>query len=160
MTSLSRPKAVQLLVAILMIGAAIAVVIGASRLSYPTEPAYPDTNPDAARVEQSDAGKPPRVILSVDAARRTGVQTVAVRPARVAGKHALEIPYGAVFYDPDGGTWTYVAVQPSAFVRQHITVDSIRGGVAVLSVGPPAGTPVVTVGAAQLYGTEVGVEEE
>jgi hypothetical protein len=39
-------------------------------------------------------------------------------------------------------------------------VDSIRGGVAVLSVGPPAGTPVVTVGAAQLYGAEVGVEEE
>jgi|SRR5689334_22031198 len=160
MTSLSRAKAAQLLVAILMIGAAIAVVIGASRLSYPTEPAYPDTNPDAARVEQSDARKPPRVILSADAARRTGVHSVPVRATRLAGKPALEIPYGAVFYDPDGETWSYVAVQPLAFVRQHITVDSIRGGAAVLSVGPPAGTPVVSVGAAQLYGTEVGVEEE
>ena len=160
MTSLSRAKAAQLLVVILMIGAAIAVVLAVSRLSYPTEQAYPDTNPDAAKVQESTAGKPPRVILSADAAHRTGLRTVPVRPARVAGKPALEIPYGAVFYDPDGATWTYVAVQPLAFVRQHITVDSIRGGVALLSVGPPAGTPVVTVGAAQLYGTEVGVEEE
>ena len=160
MKSLPRVKAAQLLIAALMIGAVIAVVLGVSRLSYPTEPAYPDTDPDAARVEQSIAGQPPRVILSADAARRTGVHTVPVRPTRVAGKPVLEIPYGAVFYDPDGGTWTYVAVQPLAFARQHITVDSIRGGVAVLSVGPPAGTPVVSVGSAQLYGTEVGVEEE
>jgi hypothetical protein len=160
MRSLSRTKAAQLLVAILMVGAAIAVVSGVSTLSYPTEAAYPDTNPDTARIEQSDAGKPPRVILSTDAARRTGVQTVPVRSTQVVGKLTLEIPYGAVFYDPDGVTWTYVAVQPSAFVRQHITVGSIRGGVAVLSAGPPTGTPVVSVGAAQLYGTEAGVEEE
>jgi len=160
MKSLSRAKAAQLSVAILMVSAVIAVVVGVSRLSYPTEPAYPDNNPDAARVEQSDSGRPPRVILSADAVRRTGVQTVQVRPTQVAGKRALEVPYGAVFYDPDGVTWTYVAVQPLAFVRQHITVDLIRGGVAVLSAGPPAGTPVVTVGTAQLYGTEVGVEEE
>ena len=160
MKSLSRAKVTQVLVAILMIGVAIAVVAGVSNLSYPTEAAYPDTDPDTARVEPTETGKPPRVILSADAARRTGVQTVAVHARQMAGKLALEIPYGAVFYDPDGVTWTYVAVQPSTFVRQHITVDSIRGGVAVLSAGPPAGTPVVSVGAAQLYGTEVGVEEE
>jgi uncharacterized phage protein gp47/JayE len=160
MKSPSRAKAAQVLVAILMIGVAIAVVAGVSTLSYPTEAAYPDTDRDTARVEQTDAGNPPRVILSADAARRAGVQTVPVQARQMAGKPALEIPYGAVFYDPDGVTWTYVAVQPSTFVRQHITVDSIRGGVAVLSAGPPAGTPVVSVGAAQLYGTEVGVEEE
>jgi hypothetical protein len=160
MKTLPRVKAAQLLVAALMIGAVIAVILGVSRLSYPTEPAYPDTNPDAARVEQINAGHPPRVILSADAARRTGVQTVPVQPMRLAGKPVLEIPYGALFYDPDGGTWTYVAERPLAFVRQHITVDSIRGDVAVLSAGPPAGTPVVSVGSAQLYGTEVGVEEE
>ena len=160
MKTLSRTRAAQLIVALLMIGATVAAGTGVSRLSYPTEPTYSDTNPDVAKVQESGGGQPPRVILSADAARRTGVQTTPVRSARVAGKPALEVPYAAIFYDPDGETWTYVATPPSTFVRQHITVDSINGAVAVLSAGPPAGTPVVSVGSAELYGAEVGVEEE
>jgi hypothetical protein len=34
-------------------------------------------------------------------------------------------------------------------------VERVVGDLAVLSDGPPVGTPVVTVGAALLYGTEI-----
>jgi hypothetical protein len=44
-------------------------------------------------------------------------------------------------------------------VRQGVTVQSIRRGVVLLRNGPPGGTPVVTVGAPELLGTEYGVEE-
>ena len=80
--------------------------------------------------------------------------------AVVAGKQQLTIPYAAVFYDPSGHTWTYVATEPLVFVRKTITVVSIQGETAYLSAGPPAGTAVVTVGVSALYGSEVGVEEE
>jgi hypothetical protein len=43
------------------------------------------------------------------------------------------------------------------FVRHSISIDQINGNQAVLSAGPPSGTAVVTVGAAELFGTEVGI---
>jgi multidrug efflux system membrane fusion protein len=42
-------------------------------------------------------------------------------------------------------------------VRERITVDDIEDGRAVLTDGPAVGTAVVSVGAAELYGTEFGV---
>jgi hypothetical protein len=65
------------------------------------------------------------------------------------------VPYGAVFYDAKGAAWVYVSVGPLAFERQRIAVERVVGDRAVLSEGPPAGTPVVTVGAALLYGAEI-----
>lgn len=66
------------------------------------------------------------------------------------------IPYEAVLYDPKGETWTYTAEQPLAFIRHPITVDYIDNGMAVLTEGPATGTPVVTIGAAELFGLEFG----
>ena len=43
------------------------------------------------------------------------------------------------------------------FVESQIDVDDIAGDTARLSAGPPAGTQVVTTGAAELYGAEIGV---
>ena len=65
------------------------------------------------------------------------------------------VGYGAVFYDAKGTAWVYVNTGPLAFERQRITVDRVVGDRAVLSAGPPVGTPVVTVGAALLYGAEI-----
>jgi hypothetical protein len=65
------------------------------------------------------------------------------------------VPYGAVFYDAKGLAWVYVNSGPLAFERQRIAVERIVGDLAVLSEGPPVGTPVVTVGAALLYGAEI-----
>jgi hypothetical protein len=65
------------------------------------------------------------------------------------------VPYGAVLYDGKGVAWVYANPKPLTFERQRIAVERIVGDLAVLAGGPPAGTPVVTVGAALLYGTEV-----
>jgi hypothetical protein len=67
----------------------------------------------------------------------------------------LAVPYGAVYYDAKGSAWVYVNPEPMTYERQRITVDRIVGDTALLSAGPPVGTPVVTVGTALLYGTEI-----
>jgi hypothetical protein len=65
------------------------------------------------------------------------------------------VPYSAVYYDAKGDAWVYVTSAPLAFARERITVLRVVGDLALLSSGPPAGTQVVTVGAALLYGAEV-----
>lgn len=67
------------------------------------------------------------------------------------------IPYSAVIYGLNGETWAYINPEPLTYVRHPITVDYIEGGQAFLLDGPPLGTPVVTVGAALLYGADTGV---
>jgi hypothetical protein len=65
------------------------------------------------------------------------------------------VPYSAVYYDAKGAPWVYVNTQPLTYERQRITVDRVEGDVAVLSDGPPIGTPIVVTGAPLLYGTEI-----
>ncbi len=74
-----------------------------------------------------------------------------------SGAQRTVIPYSAVIYDLQGQTWTYTSTEPLVFVRQPITIDYIEGDLAFLSEGPPAGTVVVTVGVAELYGLDTGV---
>jgi hypothetical protein len=98
-----------------------------------------------------------RITVDPKAVERLGIQTVAVREATVAGKPRKVVPYGAVLYDADGKTWVYVSPEPNVYVREAITVDFIEGDWAVLKAGPAVGTTVVSVGVAELYGTETGV---
>jgi hypothetical protein len=65
------------------------------------------------------------------------------------------VPYGAVYYDAKGAAWVYVRTAPLTFERQRVGVERVVGDLAVLAEGPPIQTPVVTVGAAMLYGVEV-----
>ncbi|UUZ63703.1 hypothetical protein LP417_31055 [Polaromonas sp. P1-6] len=65
------------------------------------------------------------------------------------------VPYSAVYYDGKGAAWVYVNTKPLTFERQRIGVERVVGDLAVLSDGPPVGTPVVTVGASLLYGAEI-----
>ncbi len=113
-----------------------------------------------ARVEHLEGAEPARVTLAAEAVKRLDIQTSVVREAEVDGTLQKVIPYAAVLYDTEGDTWTYTSPAPQVFVRHHITVDRIVGDQAVLSDGPPAGTAVVTVGAAELYGAESEFEEE
>jgi hypothetical protein len=71
------------------------------------------------------------------------------------------IPYAALIYDADGGTWVYVEEDPAtrSFVRYAVTVDFIEGDLVVLTEGPPAGTKVVTVGGQELFGADTGVSK-
>jgi hypothetical protein len=65
------------------------------------------------------------------------------------------VPYASVYYDAKGAPWVYVNGTPLTFQRQRIGVERIVGDLAVLSEGPAVGTPIVTVGAAMLYGAEI-----
>jgi hypothetical protein len=125
-----------------------------------------------ARVEQIQGTDQSRVILTRQAAERLGIQTAEVRDARVAAKPAATgqrrspatmrktIPYAAVLYDEHGDTWVYTNPAPLTFIRKRIGVDFVTGDLAVLLKGPSTGTRVVTVGAPELLGAELGVGGE
>ena len=68
------------------------------------------------------------------------------------------IPYSAVIYDLAGQSWAYVNTEPRTYVRQPVTIDYSKGAMTVLKDGPAVGTPVVSVGAAELFGAETGVK--
>ena len=110
---------------------------------------------DPARITKL-AGGVERITLTADAAKRIDVKTA---PAESDGERTV-IPYAAVLYDPDGGTWTYTSPKPLVYVRADITVDRIDGERAFLVNGPAPGTAVVTVGATELWGVEYGGIEE
>ena len=112
---------------------------------------------EPAKVEQVDGSDVSRLSLTARAVERLGIQTAPVRQAAVAGRALTVVPYGAVLYDAKGATWVYVAPEPLAYQRERITVHDIDGDRALLTDGPAAGTAVVSVGAAELYGTELGV---
>ena len=67
------------------------------------------------------------------------------------------MPHSAVIFDADGETFTYTSPEPRTYVRQKIVIDHVDGDNVMLSDGPPAGTEVVTVGAALVYGSEFEV---
>lgn len=73
------------------------------------------------------------------------------------GEKRKIIPYAAVLYDAKGNTWVYTNPEQLVFIRQPIQIETIVGDEVILVDGPPAGTAVVTVGGAELYGTEFGV---
>ena len=112
---------------------------------------------EPAVVEEVDGSEFSRVTLTAKAAERVGIETAEVQEEQVNGAQRLIIPYAAVLYGPNGETWTYTNPEPLVFVRHLISVDSIEGDRAILTEGPPAGTTVVTVGAAELAGSEFGV---
>ena len=110
---------------------------------------------EPARVEQIEGSDVARVILSERAGQRLDIQTAAT--TRRGQGRQLVIPYASLLYDAEGGTWTYTSPEPLVFVRERVTVRRIRGDRVFLSEGPSAGTRVVVVGAAELWGTEFGV---
>lgn len=65
------------------------------------------------------------------------------------------VPYSSVYYDGKGAAWVYISHKPLTYERRRIGVERISGDVAVLSDGPPIGTPIVTVGASLLFGAEI-----
>ena len=107
---------------------------------------------EAITIEEQESGLK-ILTLSEKAAERLGVVTA---PVATSGS-SMTIPYAAVVYDAQGATWAYVNSQPLVYMREAITVEEIDGDVARLSAGPASGTSVVTTGAAELYGAEIGV---
>jgi hypothetical protein len=94
-----------------------------------------------------------RVILTARGAERVGIETAAV----TGNDGTTTVPASAVWVGVNGEEWLYTAPEPLVFVREVISVDRYEGDVAVLSDGPPAGTQVVSVGVAELIGSEFGI---
>jgi hypothetical protein len=139
--------------------AVLGLLVALPQLSACTQTSAEATSgTEPAKVEHLD-GSPDvsRLTLTPKAVQRLGIRTATVREETVAGKRRKVIPYGAVLYDAKGATSVYVSTAANTYVRQPITVDFIEGDRAVLEAGPAAGTAVVSVGAAELYGTETGV---
>lgn len=112
-----------------------------------------------AVVEPIEGSEFKRVVVTEKAAKRLDIQTASIRREQVKSTQRLAVPYAAVIYGLHGETWVYTNPQPLTFVREAVTVDYIEGDTAYLLVGPPTGTAVVTVGGAELYGTETGVSK-
>lgn len=106
----------------------------------------------AAVIEAIEGSELSQVTLSERAAERLAIETQAM-----AAGAQMSVPYGAVLYDAQGATWVYTQTEKLNFVREPITVDHIDGDTALLTAGPTAGTLVVTVGAAELFGAEMDV---
>ncbi len=99
-------------------------------------------------IEGTDLSK---VILTEKAAERIGVETMSAS--------GTSVPYAAVIYDIEGNTWIYTSPEPLTFVREPVVIDHIEGDMAFLKEGLPSSLNVVTVGVAELWGTETGVSK-
>jgi hypothetical protein len=135
------------------LGAVLATVVASAGCSHRSDSAPP---PPPAVLDPAPGASLPTVTLSEAAWNAVQVQTVPVE----AAPGGTVIPAKAVIYSPDGAAWTYVAVGPRSYLRHAIVIDRISGTEAFLSSGPAPGTPVVTIGAPELLGTEYGVGEE
>ncbi|HEX6543179.1 MAG TPA: hypothetical protein VF040_15590 [Ktedonobacterales bacterium] len=126
--------------------------------AQPTSSAEGDTKP--ATVEPIPGTDLSKVILTVDAAKRIGIQTIQMKGQAVNGATRTVIPYSALLYDVTGLAWVYTNPATLTYVRAQVVVENITGDQVVLKNGPPSGTTIVTVGAPELYGTEIGVGDE
>ena len=108
---------------------------------------------DPAELEPIKGTDINRVIVDAEGVERAGIQTA---PVRQNGQEMV-MPHSAVIYDADGETFTYTSPEPRTYVRQKIVIDDVVGDSVMLSDGPPAGTEVVTFGAALVYGSEFEV---
>jgi hypothetical protein len=106
-----------------------------------------------AKVELTSETGIHRITLTDLAAKRIGIQLGEVSTA----EGRLNAPYSALLYDASGGEWVYVNLEGRVYKRAAVTVDEIAGDHMFLTTGPKTGTRVVTVGAAELYGTEFEV---
>jgi hypothetical protein len=114
---------------------------------------------DPARVTKVEGSDVKSVTLSAHAAERIGIKTEPVREMAQpgAGGPVKTVPLAALIYDKSGESWVYVATHPRTFVRQRVSVARVEGELVILESGPAVGAAVVTVGAAELLGSEYGV---
>jgi hypothetical protein len=94
-----------------------------------------------------------RVTFTPEGAARVDVKTGKVTRS---GGHKV-VPYAALIYTGDVKTFVYTTSQPRTYERAEVDVDRIEGNRVLLSKGPPAGTEVVTRGAAEVYGAELDI---
>lgn len=83
-------------------------------------------------------------------------QKVSVTLPLQQARASLVIPFSAILYDIQGGTWVYENSTPLIFIRRRVELSNVENGIAILRRGPAVGTMIVIEGAAELFGTEFG----
>ena len=83
-------------------------------------------------------------------------EKVSVSVALVTDEKAKVLPWPAVLHDIHGGTWVYEETAARTYVRRRVVIKYVTNNKAVLAAGPAAGAKIVTDGAAELFGTEMG----
>lgn len=129
------------------------VVIGLTLFGCTQPPEKLAKRQGPATVTAIDGSKVKQVAITEQAAGRLGIKMAAI--TEEAGSKV--IPYSAVVYDENGATFAFTSPAAFTYVRSSITVATITGEKAFLTDGPATGTEVVTVGTAELYGTEQGL---
>jgi len=94
-----------------------------------------------------------KVTLTPKATERLGIETTTV--SNLEGD--LAVPSSSLWLDTKGVFWVYTNPEPNVYLRHAVDVVDDDGAFAVLAAGPSSGTQIVSVGVAELYGTEVGV---
>jgi RND family efflux transporter MFP subunit len=83
-------------------------------------------------------------------------QRVGVTLTLKGTEDSLVVPWSAILYDINGGTWVYEKTELHIFTRRRVEVRHVVDQMAVLSRGPAVGKKIVIAGAAELFGTEFG----
>jgi hypothetical protein len=131
-----------------VVAIAVATSAGCAEIESVTAEPY-----EPAALEATGPDKPARVILTEEAVDRVALQTTEVK---ALGKD-LTVDHAALVFDKAGKPWVFSVVGPRAYVRATVTIKEVQDNVVTLSAGPPAGTQVVTVGAIELWGAELGI---
>jgi hypothetical protein len=126
----------------------VAISTGCAEIESTTAEPY-----EPAALETPGPGQPARVILTEEAVDRVALQTTEVK---MLGKdHAVD--HAALVFDKAGKPWVFTVVAPRTYVRAAIGIKDVQDNLVILSSGPPAGTQVVTIGAIELWGAELGI---
>jgi hypothetical protein len=108
---------------------------------------------EPAHLESTGPDQPAKVILTDEAQRRIQLQTTKVR----LEDGDLEVEHAALVFDKKGKPWVFTVVGPLTYVRAPVKIKEIDDELMILVSGPPPGTEVVTVGAIELWGTELEI---
>jgi hypothetical protein len=131
-----------------VVAVAVATSAGCAEIESVTAEPY-----EPAALESTGPDKPARVILTEEAVDRVALQTTEVK---ALGKE-LTVDHAALVFDKAGKPWVFSVVGPRTYVRATVTIKEVQDNVVTLSAGPRAGTQVVTVGAIELWGAELGI---
>jgi hypothetical protein len=147
-TRISLHRARQGLLGAVVAGALAFSLAGCAEIEVPTAEPY-----EPATLETPGPGQPARVILTEEAARRVALQTSVVQ----AAGSDVSVDYAALVYDKAGKPWVFTVIGPFSYMRAPVIINEVTDNRVTLSSGPPAGTEVVTVGAIQVWGAELGI---
>jgi len=94
-------------------------------------------------------------VENADAALRPGEKVRVALPLKTS-ERGIVIPTSAIVYDMTGGTWVYARTAPHQYQRRRVQVIRSSGDRALIGRGVKPGETIVTVGVAEIFGTEFG----